>query len=101
MLSEFTKWLLDLLRQFFTDLWQFVTDLVLTVLEGILDAVATLLAGIQVPDFLSAGLQSVFSGLDPGVLWLVSEMGVMAALAVVGTGFTVRIVRKLVTLFQW
>ncbi|MGN7875899.1 hypothetical protein ACTJKJ_20260 [Roseateles sp. 22389] len=101
MLEQFTTWLLALLKQLFKDLWQFVIDLLLTVFEQIVNAFVYVVSHLPVPGFLTAGLGSVFGQLDGSVMYLVTQCGLPAALAVIGSGYAFRIVRKFATLFQW
>lgn len=101
MLEQFTTWLLALLKQLFTDLWQFVVDLVLTLFEQLVNAFVFVVSHIPVPDFLTSGLGSMFGQLDSGVMFVVTQCGLPAALAVIGAGYSFRVVRKFVTLFQW
>lgn len=101
MLEQFTTWLLSLVAQFLQDLWQFVVDAFVNALEMVLNAVVALFALIPVPAFLSGGLQSVFSGLDPAIAFLVAQFGVLQGFAILGTAYLFRLGRKVVTLFQW
>ncbi len=101
MLEQFTSWLLGLLKQLFADLWEFISDALLGILDVIITAFVTLVSAIPVPDFLGTGLGSVFAQLDSGVLWLVTQAGVPQGLAVLGLGYAFRLLRKFLTLFQW
>ena len=101
MLSEFTAWLLDLVKAAFTALWSFVVDAFIGLVELLVGAIVGLISLIPVPAFLSGGLQSLFGQLDPGIVYLLSASGLPAALAILGTGYAFRLVRKVVTLFQW
>lgn len=101
MLAEFTAWLLGLVKAAFIALWQFVVDVFIGLVELIVMAVVGLLSLIPVPEFLSQGLQSVYGQLDPGILYLLGASGLPMALGIIGTGYAFRLVRKVVTLFQW
>ena len=101
MLGQFTAWLLSLIGQLFTDVWNFLGDILLWVLEAFLSAVATLFGAITVPDWMSGGMHSLFSALDSGPMWFLSAMGLPQGMAFLGTAVAIRLVRKVITLFQW
>lgn len=101
MLAEFTEWLWTLVVQVFTAAWSFVQDAFIACFGLVVGAFATLVAAIPVPGWLSGGLGAVFGGLDSGVLYIVSQCGLPAALAVIGGGYAFRLARKFFTLFQW
>ena len=101
MLNDFTTWLLQLITKFFSALWDFVVDAFVNALDLLLSAVVGLLGLIPVPDALSQGLQSFFAGVDPGIIYLVNALGVFAGFAMIGAAYGFRLVRKVVTLFQW
>lgn len=101
MLADFGNWLLSVIISVFEALWNFVSDVAVNVLDLVVSGFASLVAAIPVPGFLSGGLQSMWSGMDGGVLYVVSQCGVPAALAVIGAGYSFRLARKFFTLFQW
>lgn len=101
MLSEFTTWLLGLVREFFSALWSFVVDAFISLVELFIGAVVGLLSLIPVPEFMQQGLQALYGQLDPGIAYLLSSAGLPAALAIIGTGYVFRLGRKVATLFQW
>lgn len=101
MLADFGNWLLSVITAVFSALWDFFSDVAVNVLDLVVSAFAALVASIPVPGFLSGGLQGMWSGMDGGVLYVVTQCGVPAALAVVGAGYSFRLARKFFTLFQW
>lgn len=101
MLAEFTAWLSSLVVGWFTALWDFVVDAAIGLFDLLLQAVGALLAAIPLPAFLTDGLGSLWNALPPGMVWLLSQAGVPAAFAMLGTGFAFRLLRKVFTLFQW
>lgn len=85
-----------------TDLTNFLTDLPINILEGVLMAFASVINAIPVPQFIQTnGLSGVISALPDSVQYLLSATGFVQALAVLGAGFLFRVMRKFVTLFQW
>lgn len=101
MLSEFTQWLVDLVKRILSAAWDLVTDLFINAFDLVVSAFAALVAAIPVPDWLSGGLGSAWSGMDGGVIWIATQCGVPMALGIVGAGYAFRFLRKVVTLFQW
>lgn len=101
MLSEFTEWLVNLVKAFFGALWNFVVDAFIGLVELLVTALVGLVSAIPVPSFMSMGLQSFYGQLDPGIVYLCAASGLPGALAIIGLGYGFRLVRKFVTLFQW
>jgi hypothetical protein len=50
-----------------------------------LSAVAVLFGAISIPDWMSGGMQSLFSTLDSGPMWFLSAMGLPQGMAFLGT----------------
>lgn len=101
MFGDLTSWLLSLVREFFKDLWEFFTDIAIGLLELLLLAVISVVGAIPAPSFLQGGLNSLFLGLDPAVIYFLNLFGLPQAFAMFGTAFVFRMARKVVTLFQW
>lgn len=101
MLNEFTTWLAALVKGWFVALWDFVADAAVAIFAAFLHAFGALLAAIPLPDFLTNGLAVFWNALPPGMLYLASAAGVPQALGLIGAGFAFRLLRKVVTLFQW
>lgn len=101
MLNQFTSWLLDLVHQVFSSLWDFVVDAFINIVDLILGAVVALFALIPVPDSLRSGLGALWGQLDPGIVYIVSAIGLPQVLAMFGAAYAFRLARKVLTLFQW
>ena len=101
MLEEFTDWLFGLVQDAFSALLDLLKDVFIAILELVLTAIGTALSAIPVPEFLTHGMQSILNGLGGDVTWLLGQSGLAAGLAIVGAGYGFRLVRKIVTLFQW
>lgn len=101
MLEDFTKWLLDLITKLFAAVWDFTTDIFVSILGAMLDAFVALIALLPMPAWLTGGLGSVFGSMDSGIVFVVTQCGIPAALAIVGAGYVFRLARKIFTLFQW
>lgn len=101
MLEEFTDWLLELVAKIFSTLWDFILDAAVAVFEGIVTGFVALISAIPVPQWMQGGLSSIWSGMDSGILFFLSQLGVPQALAIIGSGYLFRLGRKIATLFQW
>lgn len=101
MIASFTKWLADLFRDVFKALWDFVTDVLVMIVDTIMTAIVFVVGLIPIPESLSGGMAQLWSNLDPALLYLAHQIGIPAALAILGTGWTFRLARKLATLGQW
>lgn len=101
MLDKLTEWLIELVKAFFSTLWSFLVDLAIALVDGVLAVIATLVEALPVPDFVSGGLQGLLGSLGAATLYILVGAGLPSALAVLGAGYAFRMVRKIVTLFQW
>ena len=101
MVEEITGWLWSLVVKLFGALWAFIKDIAVEVFDLLVSAFVVLIAAIPVPGWMSSGLGSFWSGMDSGVVYLVSQAGVPEALALIGGGYAFRFARKVATLFQW
>lgn len=101
MLKDLTTWLWNLVLEVFKAVWLFTKDILVEVFDLVVSAFVALVAAIPVPGWMSGGLGASWGGMDSGVLYLVSEAGVPAALAIIGGGYAFRFARKVATLFQW
>lgn len=101
MLEQFTTWLVSLVRAWFDAIWTFFSDLFIAIVKMVTDVLVWLLQQIPVPSFMSGGLGSLFGDLSPGILWALTAVGLPQGLAIIGAGYVFRLVRKVVTVFQW
>lgn len=95
--NTFKAWFLDVIADFLSWVWEFFGS----IFAAILDAIATVVALIPVPSFLTGGLQQYLGGIDPAVLYFLSQSGFATGLALVGSGVVFRMLRKIFTLGQW
>lgn len=102
-LADITNWLLTLVTEIFKALVDFVHDGFIWALEGVLNAVSALVVSIPTPGFLSSGLNmgGLLSGLPPYALYVVGQIRIGEAMALIGAGVAFYLVRKLFTLGQW
>ena len=86
---------------FFLACVDFLKGVVLDLFEAFLEGIRTVMSAIPVPDFLSHSMQSSFDGMTPLLLFLLSHSGLVPALALVGSAYVFRMLRKIFTLGQW
>ena len=101
MLADFTAWLLALVTKLFAAVWDFLSDIFVSTLSTVVEAVTSLIASIPVPAWLSGGLSGPFGLLDPGIVYVLTGCGIPQALLIIGGGYLFRVMRKIYTLGQW
>lgn len=97
------KWLtLAFWKGVFDDFMEFMSDLPIKVLKGILEAILKVLNAIAPPDFLGQyKLSSIMSGVNADVGYFLANSGVSVALGIIAGAVVFRILRKIVTLGWW
>lgn len=100
-MTDLINWLIKAIKAIFTDVWEMISDLFVEIFDIIFLAITSLISAIPVPDFLSDGLQGLFSGLPSSLLFFINATGFDNALLVLGSGVAFRLIRKLLTLGQW
>jgi Protein of unknown function (DUF2523) len=94
-------WARELVVSGFEALLGLLKDAVIWVIDGFGGVTTALLGGISVPASVQSGLGGLFAGLPPSILWGAGELGIPQCLAIIGAAYVVRLVRIVVTLFQW
>ncbi|WP_247539178.1 DUF2523 domain-containing protein [Ralstonia pseudosolanacearum] len=101
-ISAFAAWLLKAFVAVFAALWSIVEDLCIDVLDLLLNGLTTVLGALPAPSFLTGvSLQSMFGQLGGDVLFFLGAFNIGQGIALLGAGFAFRLLRKVVTLFQW
>jgi len=101
-LKKISDFFIDLAKEALLAIFHLIKDLAFWILEGILNAIATLLELLPVPDFLTGtDLGQILSPLPSFALYLIGHIHLDQALAVIGTGVAFNLLRKLFTLGQW
>ena len=80
---------------------QFLTELPMKILDGVLDALVALVSAIPAPDGLADKNLGQFIEGIPYVPYFLDKSGFGECLALIGAGVAFLMVRKVVTLFQW
>ena len=90
------------IKGIFDDFIQFFEDLPVNILDGILSAIAFVIESIPVPDILEANsLQQLISTIHPDVAYFLAITGFPECVAVIGSGYLFRTLRRLLTLGIW
>lgn len=101
-LSKLTWWFSYALNTFFRALVGLLKDLVTYVLSAILSLVVMAVNAIGVPSWLKDySLGNTLGQTGAVTLFFMSQLQVPIALGLIGGGYTFRLVRKALTLFQW
>jgi len=101
-LSAFAAWVFGLVGSVFTAAWDFVSDAFVALGDAFFQALAGVIVAIPAPSFLSSmSLQGVFSQMSGDVLYFLGVFQIGPGLALLGSAFGFRLLRKLFTLFQW
>lgn len=100
-MSDFSKWLLGLVKALFEPVWDFLKDFLVEAVDLVLQAVAAIIAAIPVPGFVTSGLGPLLSAIPADVWFFAGHFRLGECFAVLGVGATFRLTRKVATLFQW
>lgn len=101
-LQKFTDWLAEMIR----DLWEaiegFFTDLFMLWMKQVAGVYMYVLDQISLPDFITQySMCSLLAAAGPTVGWAMDTFKIGEGLGMIGAAYGYRLVRKLVTLFQW
>lgn len=102
VVSGLTGWFSTTLPNFFRSLVKLIKDIPISILGAVLSLVSTIVDAIPVPDFMkdfSLGQLLGSAGSDVG--FFMSALRISDGFVVVGAAYAFRLLRKLLTLFQW
>lgn len=100
--KKITGWFIDLVVDLFGAIWDFFVDLFIDLADVVLTAIADVISAMPAPEFLSANnLGSLINMMDSDILFFVGILQIPAGLGLLASGFAVRMLRKIFTLFQW
>lgn len=100
-MTEFANWLLGLVKDFFTAIWDFVADAFINIFELLLNGLLAVLTAVPIPSFMQTGLSSAMGQISGDVWYFASHFRLAECLAILGAAVAFRLLRKVVTLFQW
>lgn len=101
-LTSAIAWIWDTLKEAFLSLFDLIYDAALYVFNEMLRWIATAFEVIDPPQWLTDNnMGQLFSGLHPDIVYFVGQLGFASGFVMLGGAITFRMMRKLVTLFQW
>lgn len=101
-LSMLTHWVAYAINVVFAAFVAVLRDLITAVVVLVLALVSAAIDAIGVPDFLAGkSLGSLLGQTGSVAGFFMTQLRIWEGLALVGAGYVFRIIRKLVTLFQW
>lgn len=108
-MSDFSKWLIDLVKALFDAIWYFLGDVFIYIAEFVLLAVSKTISLIVLPCFASvtasgSALQGAFNSiasLSPIIMYFAQYLYLDQCFAMLSCAIIFVFVRKAVTLFQW
>lgn len=102
MIAAFTTWLLSLITGLFSAVWDFVSDIFVSLLSAVLTALAALITAIPAPSFVSQySMTTLINMLPSNVLYFIAPLQLTTAFTLLAAGFAFRMARKIFTLGQW
>lgn len=69
--------------------------------ERLLEGFRFVFAMIEPPPFIQSGISALTGSISSDVGYLLGATGFDSALGIIGIGYTFRLTRKVLTLFQW
>lgn len=102
-ITDFGAWLWSLVKAAVTQLFVLLSDVFNVLFDMVLGALAVVISALPSPSFMSQSnaLGSLLSGLPSFTLYVIGQLHIPEAFAVVGAGVAFRLARKLATLGQW
>ena len=101
-LDKLTGWFGNAIHAVVQALFGMLHDLVLWVFKALLGLFATMVSAIKPPDFISQySMGTLLGNAGPIVGFFISQLRVGEALLLIGAGYAFRLLRKVLTLFQW
>lgn len=98
----FWEWLIDMLQALFEAGVELLKDASINLLSNGADFIAYAIESIPVPDFVQQNAIGTLMGqAGPVVGWVASTLMLPEALTMIAAAFAFRMLRKVLTLFQW
>lgn len=100
-MSKFAEWLVGLVKEAFTALFTLLLDLVIEAFDLLLTALSAIMAAVPLPQFATQGIGSLLANIPPEVWYFAGPLKIGECFAVLGAAFSFRMLRKILTFFQW
>lgn len=96
------SWLAELIKSVWQAFVDFLSDIWIDVADIVLQAIAGLIVSIPVPSFLSNySIGQIIGYMPSDVLYFVGLMHMGEGFALISGAVAFRMVRKVITVFQW
>ncbi|WP_372878688.1 hypothetical protein [Spongiibacter marinus] len=89
----------DYIKGLWDEFVEFLLDIPLIVFDGLMNALATALEAVPVPDFVSNA--DISSYIHPDIGFFLAQSGVTTGLAFIGSAMVFRFFRRVLTLGIW
>ncbi|MEA9963747.1 hypothetical protein [Xanthomonas campestris] len=100
--QDVTNWLREQFQQLFKDFTEFMKDFGVFLFETGLEFVRVIVDALPAPDFLTQfALCTVLAKAGPWAAWAMSTFHLGEAMALLGTAIVFRLLRVILTAFQW
>jgi hypothetical protein len=101
-LTSLTAWITGLIKGLWVDLVNYFNEAWINVSQIVLSSIADTVHAIPSPDFLNDySMGHLFGYLPSDFLYFISYFNLPECFALIAAGFSFRMVRKVITLFQW
>lgn len=101
-LSDLTDWLGEQIKSVWDSFVEFMGDLLVMAVETATDVVVAALDLLPVPDFITTySICGLLNQAGPLAAWVVSTFRVSEGLLIVAAAIVFRLLRVVLTLFQW
>lgn len=101
-LTDLSQWFWGVVISIFEAIVPMVHDAFVWGLEQLLSLVVMAVNLVGAPTFLAGySLNTLFAAAGPTFGWLATTFRIGDCLAIIGAGYAFRLVRKVLTLFQW
>ncbi len=100
-LNDAVDWFFGILKDFLLAVLDVVKDAFIWALDGVLQAIVAVFSAIPEPAFLAVSMGDILSGVHPMVGYFANGIGLPGAVGLLAAGFVFRMMRKVLTLFQW
>ncbi len=98
LITDWAKWLLDVIIQIFVDLFELLTDVIYGVIHSILLFAVSMLSTLPAPSY---DLSSLISGLPAEMLNVAGLIGAGEALGIIIAALMVRFVLQMIPFVRW
>lgn len=101
-LSKMTGWFSGALSNFFASIVAFFKDLLVGMFSALLALFSAIVDAIPVPDFIKTySMGAILSHAGPDLGYFLNILKIGEGFAIIGAAYAFRLLRKLLTLFQW